>query len=173
MTTLVKIFEFSLLYVNTLALNPQWMVTCIAVLFSGQMPEGAFSVSISALSSRGPYLGLKIFLWNIFSKENSTKTCKFKGVKLLTLPHHPSNSVEGRVCICLPHSPLADWVAVSRADPGVTKSKPSAWDLFHMGKVLAETFQRSWEAVWKSSHEKHAKNPVLMQTTWLRLHLAI
>lgn len=62
MTTVVEIFEFSLLYVNTLALKPQRRVMCRAQQSCSQAKrlKGLFSVSISTLSSRGvlawPYI---------------------------------------------------------------------------------------------------------------------
>lgn len=81
MTRLVEIFEFRLFYTNTLALNPQCMVTCITQHFcSWDKCLNRFSISISK--------------WTVYEKLH------VKGWNWLPFLDTPDNSVE---CACLSH----------------------------------------------------------------------
>lgn len=172
MTTLVKIFEFSLLYVNTLALNPQWMVTCIAQQFCSRDKclKGLSVFPFQPSQAGGHTLALKFF-----SEIYSLKKILRKPVCLKEWNYSPSLTTlvtqwRGEFAYAShTHRWLIGWLSAGRTQGSLRAN------------LVLETcsiWVRSWlkhfrEAVWKSSHEKHAKNPVLMQTTWLRLHLAI
>lgn len=145
------------------------MVTCIAQQYCSQDKcLKGLSVSPFQPSQAGrSYLGLKIFLYDIFSKENFKKTCMLKGVT----PSLTTLAIQWRgVCLCLLHSPLAGWVAVTRA--GQTLGPPRT-NLYGLPIWVRSWLKHCREAVWKSSHEKHVKKPVLTQTTWQGLNSAI
>lgn len=112
MTTLVEIFEFSLLYINTLALNPQCRVTCIVQRSSSQDKclKGLSAFPFQPSQAGGPRMALKFFpeVFPQKKKKNSMKNCMLR-MKPVAFSPHPNNSVED--------SKPPGWVTISRADP--------------------------------------------------------